>query len=276
MFKNKRIKRSVLVAAVVVGILSLSVVAYAAVPGIWRYFDTRVIQGEEFVQDFWVGETDLPDGTTSVGSHIDIDREALEAAGGGAVIVEVDGEKWVVLDELHLDNIEDGLALLQLENPLLPSFLPEGFALGRFTFPVNPNNHQYMMGTIRAAMHAIVDYTNGDSTIQLRMMQMVYRPGAAVGVAAAEGQQALVVNGNKVVITYGSLTAAEIARLDGVELYDSSTNWDEYTTSIMVAAAADAPDIEMGLVMIVDGVGYAIRGEGVSLYELVRMAASME
>ena len=271
MLKNKRVRRPVVAAAVLAGILSLSVIAYAAVPAVWRYFNTEVTQGEEFVTDFWMGEIDLPDGTTSVGGGINIDREALEAAGGGAVIVEVDGEEWVMLDELHIDSIEEGLALLQIENPLIPRLLPEGFAFYRFTFPVNPNIHQYMSGTLPAAKNAFIHYTNGERTIQLHIVYV----GTTSGIKASYdlGQQSLIINGNKVVLSE-SLTDDEFTRIEGVIPYDSSTSWDDFDSSF---GSSPAPWSEMIFVMIQsNGVLYSLNSEDVSLYDLVRMAASMK
>ena len=270
MIKNKRVRRPAFVAAILVGVLSLSVVAYAAVPAIWRHFDTQVIQGEEFVTDFWMAEIDMPDGTISVGGGINIDREALEAAGGGAVIVEVDGEEWVVLDELHLDSIEEGLALLQIENPLLPSLLPEGFEFDRFTFPVNPTIHQYMSGTLPAAKNATIHYSDGYSTIHLQMSYF----GATMSIMASYdlGQQSLMINGNKAVLS-SSLSEQEIAGLEGVMLYDLSTD----RSSIGALFGSSDPSNEINIIMIqANGVLYGIRSGDVSLYGLVRMAASME
>ena len=278
MQRHKSMRKLAVVAAVIVGILSLSVAAYAAVPAIWRYFDTQVVEGEEFISDLWVAEFDMPDGTTSVGSHINIDREAARAA-GGAVIIEVDGEEWVVLDELTMDNMEDGLALLELENPMLPSFIPEGFAFDRFTFPVDPSRHQFQMGTIPAAEHATVYFTNGSDTIRMQLLQMQYRSEAGVIMAANDGQQALIINGSKAIVIVGGLTAEQIAGIEGVELYDASTNWEDFTTSIHVGINPDipgAPENQAALAFVVDGVGYTLRGENVSLYDLVRMAASMK
>ena len=279
MQRPRSLKKMVVIAAVLAGILSLSVAVYAAAPGIWRNLDTRVIEGEEFVNEVWVAEIDLPDGTTSMGSHIDIDREALEAAGGGAVIVEVDGEEWVVLDELTMDNMEDGLALLELENPMLPSFIPEGFVFDRFTFPVDPSRHQYRMGTIPAAEHAAIYFTNGDNTIRLQLLQMQYRPGAKVIMGTTDCQQALFINGHKALIPIGALTDEQVAGIEGVERYDSSTNWEGFTTSVYVSENPNIPGASENvaiLAFIADGVGYTIRGENVSLYDLVRMASSMK
>ena len=269
MFKNKRMKRPMVVAAVLVAIMSLSAVVYAAVPMFWRYFDTQVIQGEEFVTDFWIAEMEMPDGTMSVGGALNIDREALEAAGGGAIIVEVDGEKQVLLDELHLYSIEEGLALLQLENPLMPTFIPEGFEFSRFTFPVNPILHQYMSGTIPAAEIAAIYFTDGVGTIRL---QMGYMGNAMIMASYDLGQQSLTINGNKAVLSSG-LSEQEIARLDGVTLYDSSTGWDDFAASVGAIYKSE----EMAMIMIMsDGVLYSIRSEYVGLYDLARMVASMK
>ena len=270
--KNKKIRRPAIAAAVLAGILSISVVAYAAAPMVWRHFDTQVIQGEEFLEDFWMAEIDMPDGTTSIGGSHRIDREALEAAGGGVVIVEVEGEEHVLLDELHFDSIEDGLALLEIENPLIPDYLPEGFAFSRFTFPVNPNNHQFMMGTVYAARNAFIYYCNGDSTIRLHMIYF----GSETGLKASYdfGQQPLIINGNKAVLS-GALTAEEVASLKGVTLYDSSTSWGEYAASLG-SVPAPGYEAQRSIMIMSDGILYSIRSDAITLYDLVKMAASMK
>ena len=270
--KNKRIRRPAAAAAVLAGILSFSVAAYAAAPMVWRHFDTQVIQGEEFLEDFWMAEIDMPDGTTSIGGSHSIDRDALEAAGGGVIIVEVEGEEFVLLDELHLDSMKDGLALLEIENPLIPSFLPEGFAFSRFTFPVNPNNHQFMLGTIHAARNAFIYYSKGDSTILLHMSYF----GSETGLKAAYdfGQQSLIINGNKAVLS-GAVAAGELAGLEGVSLYNSSTNWEENAVSV---GRVPAPGYEAqnSIMMMSDGILYSVRSDDISLYDLLKIAASMK
>lgn len=266
MRKNKRMRRPAFVAAVLAIMLSVSAVVYATVPAIWRHFDTRVVQGEEFVDDFWMAEIDMPDGTTSVGGGLAINREALEAAGGGVIIVEVDGEEWVMLDELHLDNLEDGLTLLQLD-ALLPEFLPEGFAFSKLTFPVNPKNHDYMAGTLRAAGRASIEFVSGNDIIYLQIGYI----GTMMGLQASvdSGQQPLFINGNKTVLSH-TLSFEEILGLDGVTIYDYSTNWDDFAASI-----GSFYHTGVAVWTIVDGVAYTLRSETVSLYDLVRMAASM-
>lgn len=270
MIKPNRLKKPSVVAAALVAVLSLSVVAYAAAPAIWRHFDTGVVQGEEFVTDFFVAEIDMPDGTTSVGMGIDVDREAHQAAGGGVIILEVDGEEWVYLDELHFDNLDDGLALLQIDNLLLPGYLPQGFAFDRLTFPVNPNYHTYRLGTLPAAENAFIYFRNGDSSIQMQVGSW----DSNVGISAHPefGQQALFINGSKAVIMTGSLTESELSRLEGVELYNDSTNWDNYDGMF---GGGSEPGVST-VTILTDNIMYSFRSADVKHYELVKMVASMK
>jgi len=270
MLKNKKMRRPAVAAVLLAGVLSLSVAAYAAAPMVWRYFDTRVIQGEEFVTDFFIGEVDLPDGTTSVGGVMEFDREALEAAGGGVVIVEVDGEEWVYLDELHFDNLEDGLALLQLENLLLPNYLPEGFSFSRFTFPVNPNNHQYMLGIMPAAENAHIHFADeAGGTISLQISSIP----DDITLGILDSQQGFKINGKAAVLSEGLLSDSQLAALEGVTLFEGDF-FDETLSAIGGSSNNAMPYLKM----LYNGVIYGLRTESqnVTAYDLVRMAVSME
>jgi len=196
MMKNKRFKRPVAVAAVIAAVLSVSVVAAAAVPMVWRYLDTRVVEGEAFVFDFTVKESEYY-GYTMTG--ISIDRDALEAAGGGAIIVEVEGETRVMLDELHFESTEEAFKLLEIDNPLLPSYLPEGFALERVTFPVSPINHPDQEGS---ATVVNIRYTDGEDVILL----MIAAWDESWGISIFAGDQRdITINGHSAGIADGGL-----------------------------------------------------------------------
>ncbi|MCL2397188.1 MAG: hypothetical protein FWC93_03890 [Defluviitaleaceae bacterium] len=271
MTRNKKIKRPAVAAALLAGVMLFSVAAYAAVPAVWRYFDTRVVQGEEFIAGFYIAEIDLPDGTTSIASGMNIDREALEAAGGGIAIVEVDGEEWVVLDELHLNNLEDGMALLQLDNVLLPGYLPEGFSFSKFTFPVNPNNHQYAWGNLPAAENARAYFTNeaGDViTIQIGNMHDMLTLGIA------SDQQGLEINGKSAVLSGSFLDDGQLALLENVALFEGYV-FDESSPESVMASRNDG---KPHLVVAYNGIVYGISAESQSItaYDLVRMAESMK
>jgi len=258
-------------AALLAGVLVLSVVGYAAAPAIWRYFNARVIEGEEFVTEFFVGEFDPGDGTTSVGVGIGIDQEAIDAAGGGIIILEVDGEEWVYLDELHFDNIEDGLALLELESVLVPTMLPQGFSFSRFTFPVNPQNHRYRLGIIPTASEAVIYFTNDDDVIWIQMRQM---PEGTTLFAGGD-QQKLSINGAMAVLMGGILDDEELAKLDGVTLFDDSG---DNTLHFYGAFGGMAQDGQLFINMLRDGIMYGFFTESPSVtpFDLVKMAGSMQ
>ena len=269
MMRNKKIKRPAVAAALLAGVISLSVAAYAAVPMVWQYFDTRVVQGDEFVTDFFRGEITLPDGTTSVGGGINIDREALEAAGGGVIIVEVDGVEEVYLDELHLDNLQDGLDLLQLDNVLLPSYIPEGFSFSRFTFPVNPNNHQYMLGTLPAAENAFISFSNdmGDEiNIQIGSMPNVT-------LSNLDDQQGFLINGKSAVLDGDPITSEQLDTMEGVILFEEF-----FFDETLVSFGSSRNDGIPSLNILHNGILYGIspNSTNITSYDLVRMAESME
>lgn len=270
MYKNKNIRRSAVVAALLAGIMLLSVAAYAAAPTIWRYFDTRVVQGEEFITDFFVAEFDLPDGTTSQTSGGGIDWEALEAAGGGAIIVEVEGEEWVLLDELHIHNLEEGLALLQLDNVLLPTNLPEGFGFSHITFPVNPNNHQYIGAGTPAAKLARIYFTNqnGDMlSINIGAMLDMHT------LAVAPDQQGLIINGKSATLSNNLLTGSQLATLDSTTLFEGEL-FNDSPYGVMATRNDGLPH----LVVVYNDIVYSISSDSqyITGYDLVRIAESME
>jgi len=271
MLNNKKIRKPAVAAVLLAGILSLSVATYAAAPIIWRYFDTNVVQGEEFVTNFFMGEVDLPDGTTSIGGNLNIDRQALEAAGGGVIIVEADGEEWVVLDELHLDSLQDGMDMLQLNNVLLPSELPEGFTFSRFTFPVNPNNHDYKLGSIPAAEAAFIHYNNEDGAdfiIQVGSMP----DNMTLGIL--DGQQGLVINGKQAVLSGPALSEAQLAALENVTLFEGHAFDDSLGT---VGGSSRFDEYISRIMLLHNGVLYGISTTcpQLSAYELVSLVESM-
>jgi len=270
MTRNKKIRRPVAVAALLAGIMVLSVAVYAAAPLIMRYLDARVVQGEDFITDFFVGEFDLPDGTTSVISGGIIDREALDAAGGGAIIVEVCDDVWVLLDELHLDSMEEGMALLQLDDVLIPAYLPKGFAFSRFTFPVNPNNHEYINRNSRAAELARVYFSNeAGGVISINIGAMIDLHTLAVN----EDQQGLLINGKWAALSGDVLLSGEqLAELEGVTLFGGNV-FDDSPWGVTAARNDGKPH----LIVVYNNIVYSISSDSadVTARDLVRIAASL-
>jgi len=139
-FAMNRIKKMpVAVAAALAIVLSLSVVALAATA--WRYLDTRIIQGEEYVRSFTVVEGN--DGSQIWGMEIDPDAT-------GPIVAEVDGERVVLLDAHHYDDLYAALARLAatLGNTKMPAYLPDGFTFEQATYHANANalNISYIFG----------------------------------------------------------------------------------------------------------------------------------
>ena len=262
MQNNKKIRRPAAAIALLAGILSLSVMAYAAAPAIWRYFDTSVVRGEEFVNEFNVADVDLPDGTTSDLIHTNIDYDAVQDADSEPIIFEVDGEMWIYLDELNFDNIQDGLALLQLENVLVPSYLPGGFSFSRFTFPVNPHIHQYRLGVIPSNEIAYVFYSNGEDTVLLQLSKL---GSSRVAPLYERGQQGVSINGNEAVLS-GSLSADEYSRLERTVLTlgtNDGISGDRYFPFLTMIVGDTVYSLQ------------AMRENVVTVYDLVKMAESI-
>ena len=103
----------------------------------------------------------------------------------------------VLQDELHFDNIEEALNLLESDNVSMPSYLPEGFVFERATFPINPINHPE---ELRAGKHMFADYSNGEDSI--RVMTMEWDPGWGISVFSGS-QKDIKINGNTGAIADG-------------------------------------------------------------------------
>ena len=147
---KRRFKKSFAVIAAVVAILSFSAIAVAAGP-IWRYLETRVVQGE--VNQFFVKESEY-----GIVTGIEMDWNS-----DGPIVVEVDGELQVILDRSHFDSIEEALVHLAIDSPLLPTYLPEGFVFERATFNVCPiRNPQEFIATRMLDIF----YSDGQSQIR--------------------------------------------------------------------------------------------------------------
>jgi len=209
--KNRKIMKSSLVAAVLAGVLVVSA-AFAA-PAIWRHLDARVIEGEGFVNEFTAKESE--EGTLW---SMDIDMEALEAA-GGRVVVEVDGGYTVILDQAHFYDLDEAIGTFGIRSVRSPGYIPEGFEFQRATFPVNP-------ATNPNANHMLADFINGDENIRIQTMQWDSDWGISIFClsqvditingnvgAIADGMVMLIIDDVLYVIDAPNLTRAELIRI---------------------------------------------------------------
>jgi len=151
----KRVRKPIALIAIVAVLLSLTTIVVVATPN-WIRRHVEIIEGAEYIHDIAIYESS---GGIVFGADIDQD--------GGPIIIEVDGETWIIRDELHFDNLDEALALLAHDNVLLPTILPEGFEFYRATFPVNPLIHTNTEQ--RAAYTMFFRFTNGDDTIQVML-----------------------------------------------------------------------------------------------------------
>ena len=185
--KNRKFMKSSLVAAILIGVFVVSA-AFAA-PAIWRHLDAQIIEGEEFVNEFTVKESE--EGTIW---GIDVDMEALEAA-GGRVVVEVDGGYTVILDQAHFDDLDEAIGSFGIRRVRTPDYIPEGFGFQRATFPVNP-------ATNPDANHMFADFINDEDNIRIHTIEWDSDWGISI---ICLNQEDITINGNIGAITDGTL-----------------------------------------------------------------------
>jgi len=147
MFRNKKVRRPAVAAAVLVAVLSISAVVYAAVPIIWRNVDVAVTDGEQYVQSILAKISE--DGTHGVvGGYF--------TENPGRVVIDAEGTRTVFNDGVQPHDLEEALAILQLSNVVLPAYLPYGFTVTAFAYPTadfDPYN-------ILAMNHISIMYSN--------------------------------------------------------------------------------------------------------------------
>ena len=126
---KKSFKMPFAVAAALAVTLSLTVVGLAATA--WRYLDTRIIEGEEYVHNFTVKESE--DGNYLIWST-EIDPDAT-----GPIVADVDGEEVVLLDAHHYDDLDEAIARLEatLGTTKMPANIPDGFTFEQATYHAN-------------------------------------------------------------------------------------------------------------------------------------------
>jgi len=219
MENKKTVRPSRIIAAALIGVLTLTAIAFAA-PTIWRHLDTRVIEGEDYMSNFEMKVSD--DGTTVV-MGAEFHAGPLD---GGLVKVEADGEYMVLADPISFDSIDEAANLSTLAHVLTPTYLPEGFAFERAGFPINPTNHP---DHPIAAGHIVAIYSNNDENITLQIMQwdsdwgISFFSAAQVDVtingnvgAVADGMLMVIIDDVKYSISASSalnLTQAELVRI---------------------------------------------------------------
>jgi len=173
--KNERRFKKPIVAlvAVLVGLLSLSAVAFAAVPALVRYLDARVVEGHDYVAHFAVREYEL------YGEYEDMEYEGnvvvweLEWAERPGIrpteriVVEVDGDEYVLMDIMILYDLDEALSLFAKPNVALPTNLPDGFAFDHARFNTCPCRD---VEELRASHDITIAFSNGQDTVSITIV----------------------------------------------------------------------------------------------------------
>jgi len=190
MGKRKGVKFSIAVAASLILALSLTFVAFG--DPVWRRLDTRIIEGYDFVSEVIIKESD--DGI--VAGMVIIEGEFGR---DGRLVVEVDGEMQVWQDPLVLYDLDEALALFPGdESPVMPTYLPEGFAFERARFSICPINNDLE----HAGGQLVIRFGNGENSFELEVRRQHERYGWDIWGAVEE----ITVNGIDAIIGGGGLS----------------------------------------------------------------------
>jgi|GEM_PF-5474349 len=163
----RRLRPSLALVAVLITTLSLSVIAFG--DQAWRYLQTRVIEGEEFVAEFFVREA--ADGSTvESGIIVGATPEAFSAR----IVVEVDGQKQVISDRRIFYDLDEALGHLALDNVLLPVYLPESLTFEKAVFLVCPIDNPQELGSKTLTLHYTGMHSVHNLPIDLHLMIMYY------------------------------------------------------------------------------------------------------
>jgi len=185
--KNRKIKLSVAIAAALITALSLSFVAFG--DPVWRVLQTRIVEGDQYISDFVLKESD--DGF--VMGRVTMATE--ESGDTGRVVVEVDGELQVLQDPLILTDLDEAIALFPGE-VVLPTYLPEGFVFERARFSICPINNPGAGGQM------MVTFSDGEQSFMLEVRRQHERYGFDVWGAVEE----ITINGKNAIVGDGGLS----------------------------------------------------------------------
>ena len=142
---KKSRKFSIAIAAVLAAIM-IPVAAFAAGPAIWEYLTITIVRdnGHEVAITFDARDLaveNLGDGTFAIQITAEFDSEDFSGMDDVQITAHImEGAQFdiIQLDVQHFYDLDEALSHLEAENPLLPTYLPEGFAFERAMLPINP------------------------------------------------------------------------------------------------------------------------------------------
>jgi len=124
---------------------------------IWRQLE--VVEGGENVHYVEVLEEALDDGTTVSTGVIGM---SVEPGYTGPITAVIDGEKVVVRDPNFFYDLDEALSLLEVDNPMLPAYIPEGYVFAYAEITIDPTRHP---DHELAAKQLYIFYSNGEKEL---------------------------------------------------------------------------------------------------------------
>ena len=191
MGNRKIMKFSVAVAASLIVVLSLSFVAFG--DPVWTRLQTRVLEGNVEVT------MKVSDDGITAGTVVTMTTIEGEMGSDGRIVVEVDGEIQVWQDPLVLYDLDEALALFPGdERPVMPTYLPEGFAFERARFTICPINNDLE----HAGGQLMITFSNGEESFMLEVRRQHERYGFDIWGAVEE----ITINGRDALVGSGGLS----------------------------------------------------------------------
>ena len=183
-----KFKKHLTLAAAVVALFSISIVAFGGT--VWRYLETRIIQGKEHVPNFTAIESS--DGQMAMSAiHRDVE---------GPVVAVIEGRRTVLKDLCSFDNLDEALSHLVIGRPLLPAYLPDGFTFDRATFDICPTRNPE---EVMAGKNVKIYYKSSQSELSI---SFTYYPEEWGFLYWADDLKEIEINGHRGLIGHGGLS----------------------------------------------------------------------
>jgi hypothetical protein len=188
---KKFMKPSMAVAIALITVLSLSLAAFGG--SVWRQLQTRIIEGEGFISEYTVMESD--DGYTMSSAMLS------EGSENERLVVEIEGEIHVIQDPSTFYNLAEALDVFNgAERPMTPAYLPDGFVFEEARFQICPIKNPDIEW---AGTHMYIKYGNGEQAFNIEIREHKEEWGFDVWSSDLEE---ITINGRDALIGDGSLS----------------------------------------------------------------------
>jgi len=184
MLKSKKVRRPLVAAAILAAVLSISTIAYAVAPIIWRNIDATVSDGGQYVESLIAKISE--DGSFGIiGGYF--------AENSGRVVIDTDEGRTIFNDGLQPHDLDEALSILQLSNLALPSYLPDGFSITAFAYPNNPD---FNPTNVLAMNHMSIMYSNKHDDV-IALMIHAYEEDFVLSASEENDLSGIEINGRE-------------------------------------------------------------------------------